>query len=919
MVPTVPRAASATKLKVLFGFFLVLSASFGCSKEDTKEARLLRANSFVAAGEYDKAEQEYREVLRLAPADPVAERQLAIVYHDQGQLARAYPLLKKIAELQPDDLEIQLKLGQTLLNSREYQQVRDIALRILETHPGDEQALLLLADSVGASSDDIEETRKIIEELRKKDQERAGYYLALGALDLQQKNDAGAETNIKTALKLDQRSSLAYAGLAAVYLGRNDLKAAGEAFKTAADLDAPRSTVRMRYADFLLKTGAREDAKKVLDEISQKLPEYLPARALLMRLACAEHQDEDCAARVQKILTQDPSNFDGLFQDGILNLAKGDASKAVRDYGYLSSVYTGNPQVRYQLARAYLLLAEKTTSAVDSRSAVESAETSLNEAIKLDPRFNQATLLLAELKISKGSPAAAMDLLEPLVKERPQLARAQWLLAAAYLNQGKTDQALGIYEQMTQSFPQYPSPYLTGRILLKRGERAGARKAFEDAAETSAAFLPATEMLVDMDIADQQYGAAIDRVQKQIDKDPKAAQAWALRGKIYFAQRDFKQAEADLSKAIELDPNLQSAYLLLSQLYVASNKEQQAIEELNAAVEKNKTVPALMQLGVIHERLEHFAEARETYEKLLTVDPNFSPALNNLAVLYSEHLGQLDRAYELAKKAKEATPNSPQITDTLGWILFKRGDYGNALQMLQEAAGKLPDNPAIQFNLGMAHYVLGEEEPARIALQKAAQSSADFPGKDEARQRLAMLTIDVGAANDAVRKELENYLRERPNDPVALMRLAQVQKRDGDVDEAVKTYEKVLADYPLHAPAMRQLALLYGQRSTDEPKAYELATKAQQAYPDDPEIAKTLGILNYRRGLYSQSVDLLKKAAAKRKDDAELLYYLGQANCELKQWDECKEALQRALSLKLAPGLAVSARRALADFYESPR
>ncbi len=638
-------------------------------------------------------------MLRLAPADPVAERQLAIVYHDQGQLPRAYPLLKKVAELQPDDREIQLKLGQTLLYSREYQQVRDIALRILEKHPGDEQALLLLADSVGASSDDIEETRKTIEELRKQDQERAGYYLALGALDLRQKNDAGAETNIKAALKLDPWSSLAYSALAAVYWGRNDLKAAGEAFKTATDLDAPGSpgsTARMRYADFLLKTGAREDAKKVLDEISQKLPEYLPARALLMRLACAEHQDEDCAARVQKILTQDPNNFDGLFLDGILNLAKGDASKAVREYAYLSSVYIGNPQVRYQLARAYLLLAEKTTSAVDSRSAVESAETSLSEAIKLEPRFDQAKLLLAELKIRKGSPTAAMDLLEPLVKERPQVARAQWLLAAAYLNQGKTDQALGVYEQMAQLFPRDPqSSYLAGRILLAQGERAGARKAFEKAAEISAAFLPATETLVDMDIADQQYGAAIERVQKQIDKDPKAAQAWALRGKIYFAQRNFKEAEADLSKAIELDPNLQSAYLLLSQLYVASNKEQQAIEELNAAVEKNKTVPALMQLGVIHERLKHFAEARETYEKLLTAAPNFPPALNNLAVLYSEHLGQLDSAYELARKAKEATPNSPQITDTLGWILFKRGDYGNALQMLQEAAGKLPDNPAI--------------------------------------------------------------------------------------------------------------------------------------------------------------------------------------------------------------------------------
>ena len=96
------------------------------------------------------------------------------------------------------------------------------------------------------------------------------------------------------------------------------------------------------------------------------------------------------------------------------------------------------------------------------------------------------------------------------------------------------------------------------------------------------------------------------------------------------------------------------------------------------------------------------------------------------------------------------------------------------------------------------------------------------------------------------------------------------------------------SDYPLYAPVSRQLALLYGQRSTDDPKAYELVMKARQAYPDDPEIAKALGILNYRRGYYPQSADLLKEAAARRKDDPELLYR------QLKQWKECEGALQRS-------------------------
>ena len=49
------------------------------------------------------------------------------------------------------------------------------------------------------------------------------------------------------------------------------------------------------------------------------------------------------------------------------------------------------------------------------------------------------------------------------------------------------------------------------------------------------------------------------------------------------------------------------------------------------------------------------------------------------------------------------------------------------------------------------------------------------------------------------------------------------------------------------------------------------------------------------------------------KDDAELLYYLGEVHHKLKQWNECKEALERALTLDLSPRLAVEARRSRGD------
>jgi tetratricopeptide (TPR) repeat protein len=917
MASMIARMASQDNLRLAFALsFLVMSS--GCAKEEAnKDLLLSRANDYFIANQYEKAEKEYREVLRLASTDPVALRRLGIIYHDQGQLPQAYPYLKQAAELNPDDPEVHLKLGLTLLAFRQFAEARDAALQALDKEPGQEQAVLLLADTAVPPASSIEETRGLIESRRAQDRDRPGYHLALGTLHLRQQDGIRAESEFKAALDLDPKSGSGHVALGLLYWSRNDLKAAEQEFKTAADLAPPRSPMRLRYADFLMKTGSTSEAKAVLEEINHKAPDYLPPRVYLMKIVCAKQQDQDCATRAQNILAQDSLNYDALLQDGVLNLAKGDAVKAIREFEQLSNLYNRNPQVRYQLALAYLQFANS-ASPVDSRKAVESADSNLDTAVKLAPQFEQALLLLADLKIRKGSPAAAVDLLVPLIKDRPQVTQAHYLLGTAYLAQQNRDQALAVYRQMSELFQQDPQPpYLSGTILLAQGRQAEAREAFEKSVGISPNHLSAIERLVDLDIAERKYVAAMDRIQRQIDRDPKLAQPWAIRGKIYFAQRDFGRAEGDLLKSTELDPNLESAHLLFAQLYVASNKPEKAIEKLNAFLEKHKTVPALLGLAEIHEQLKNYSAARDAYEKVLTVNANFAVALNNLAVIYSEQLGQLDKAFDLAKRAREVAPNEPRMADTLGWIQFNKGEYGSALQLLQESAGKLPDQSEIQFHVGMAHYMLGQEEPARVALQKAADAKADFRGKEEAHRRLGILRINAATANAPVRKELEDYLRERPNDPAALVRFAQTQERDGAPDQALKTYEKVVDGNPQFSPALRQLVVIYGQRSVDNPKAYDLALKARQAFPQDSDVAKTLGILSYRRELYPRAAELLREAAAKQKDDSELLYYLGETHRQLKQWNECKAALQGALSLNLSPARGDMARRALADCSEA--
>src|SRR6266404_659813 len=169
-----------------------------------------------------------------------------------------------------------------------------------------------------------------------------------------------------------------------------------------------------------------------------------------------------------------------------------------------------------------------------------------------------------------------------------------------------------------------------------------------------------------------------------------------------------------------------------------------------------------MTLALVYEKMKDFPKARDAYEKLLSIEPNFVSALNNLAYLYAERLSDVDKAYDLARKARDLQGQDPAVGDTLGWVLYKRGDYQQALPILQESAQKAGDNPEIQFHLGMTAYMMGQTDLARAAFKKAASATKDFPGKDESKRHLALLE---GGAQLSL-SQLEAMAKEQPSDVI---------------------------------------------------------------------------------------------------------------------------------------------------------
>ena len=873
------------KVLILLAVLCLAIGGFGCSPKARKAKYLERAGQEFAAGQYDQAEVEYGKVLRLDRENPEALGRLGAIYFEQERLLKAYPYLLKCSQAATNNLDVRLMLGRLYLAGGKQKESRDQYNLVLDSRPEDEEAPILLAETAFTPKD-IEATRQRLRKLALPAAKRGPVEIALATLSFKEGDFKAAEAALERAKTLNPKLSALHTALGNLHLTRNELKEAEQEFKASAELAPDRSPRRMQYARFKIQSGDLEGAKVILDEMVHKSPDYLPAWFGLADIAAAQSKYDESAAYLTKLLARDPQNCDALLMSSRLELAKGDTVKAVADLERIAGMYPKSPQVQYQLALAYL--ADNETGR---------AMGSLSQTLTMDPHFADATLTLAELKIRKGDNGSAIVMLKKLMQEQPKLAKAQLLLAEACRAQGDFDEALTVYRRLGELFPQSPeAPLLMGLTLEQQGKKDEARKAFDRAQEVAPNYLPALEQLVDLDLKERQYAAALKRVEKQLEKDTKAPEPRLLEAKILLAQSNTNQAEAVLLKAIQSKPDFRETYLFLAQLYVASRQHQKALADLDQMLAKTPNdVTAMMLKGMIYSEMKDYDKARDTYEKLLTINPNLSSALNNLSYLYSERFGRLDKAFDIARRARDLRPNDPATADTLGWILYQKHEYPQALSLLQESADKLPANSEVQFHLGMTHYMMGEEETARIALQRALQSDREFPGKDDASRCLLLLAFDVRTAGPEARASLENRVSKQPDDPIALLRLGALYERDGAVDKAVGACQTVLKINPNNVRALVSLAQLYAGHLKQTAKAFELAKTAHKLAPDDPAISHLLGRTAYQTGDYKWASSLLEEAARKQPAGAELFYDLAQARYSVGQVSDAQAAMESAL------------------------
>ena len=205
--------------------------------------------------------------------------------------------------------------------------------------------------------------------------------------------------------------------------------------------------------------------------------------------------------------------------------------------------------------------------------------------------------------------------------------------------------------------------------------------------------------LIFLELSEKKYEDAQKILNEFSKGNENQAEILYLQGSILIAQGK-SEAQQVFRKSWSIKP-LDSVAEQIYKYEQLNGKETEASQFLHDWNEKiSESYRPKLLLALNSQKNGDVNQAITWYEKTLAVEPRLPVAANNLAWLYFEQKDA--RALELAEKAKELEPNSPEILDTYGWILINRSRRDEGLLILEKAASLAPKNKEIQKHLEFA-------------------------------------------------------------------------------------------------------------------------------------------------------------------------------------------------------------------------
>lgn len=642
--------------------------------------------------------------------DFYSKYQQAVKQEKESNILQAARLFTEAKDINPNDLDIKIKLGLLHLNSDAQGDLRQSSNQI---------ALDYFSQAMESSKDDPMLpvlAARACEELGQRD--RAIEYLLV-------------------ASTLDPNNILLKERLGRLYFEKKDFKNSIEIFNKIV-LAYPDSLKARSYLGAALQ--ATDNYMSAIEQYNYVL-NYSPDEfAVLKNLAdswLALKQYDKASEAYQRALQIDPKVPDVYADIAYLAHLQGDNAKAIDFYGQALE-RKNNPSWRKALAYA-LLADKKEDKAIEifdeiqeyglsgyvhqNKGNIAKAIDSYQKAIDLNPsdyktRFNLASLYYDQVKLDQ-----AKLQYQNILEQRPNDLESMFLLATIDQEQGRIDDAMTSYKQI-----------LTNLDLPKLDEE---QKALKNNTRFNLAL--AYKSKSNLAKAEENF-LEILKQENQTEKFTRSRDLFKELSFIKIALGKDIEAEKIINDWLRKEPTNVEARNLYADFLVHQSKNRQAVEQLRLASTLDKTIDTRLKLANLLHSQNNLYEALAEYQTIIKEEPQNLSALLGAANNFKS-LGFREESINLYTQILKDYPNDVLANYNYGLLMQESKNFEDAKLHYEKVLALNPNFLQVYYVLGLIYYDMGDKAKAQEYWHRYMVDSPDENIKNQIKKLLESAPI----------------------------------------------------------------------------------------------------------------------------------------------------------------------------------
>lgn len=728
---------------------LLLAAvlQFACQRDPQSKAaaEIERAKTELARKDYPRALLHLRIALRESPANAEAFYQAGLVHLAMLEIPSAYINFKKAVEINPKHIDAQNRLAELFSSSNRQdhlEEAAEIAQQVLELEPDDSIAANALAIATFKLGDvataeaalqavlksdkadlrsfvnaalirlhhnDSLAALRILEQASVKLPESQEIALLVARLHGMRKEDAAALVVLEKAVKQRTVTPLTWATLASLYATLSRPAEALAAYRNAAAFNNPEFN---HYpAMYLWVSGKKQEALEEFQALYRRDPRDYVTRRRLVNALRLSNRDAEADLLLRTAFERNPKDSEAMVGHCQSLVRAGKLEEAISKLRQIIADDAGNFRAHYLLAKIHV-----------ARRQFDQQRQELDETLRLNPSFLAARIELSKAQISAGRIAGAIEVLNGASPQQKQTSVWHEAMNWALLAKGDTRAAAISIDRLLAEAPTSESQLQKAFLELAQKKFVAARQRLETILKQQPESVLAFDTLGNSYSYEHRLNDGLKALGAHANLHPSLTQIqfaysiWLSRaGRVAEAEEVLQRAKQHAPKELSID-------VRLGELAFATKRYKEARSHLARALGISPAIPRAQML-LAH--IESIAGNRELaiagYRFVIELDAANAEAHNNLASLLSESDATLDEALQFAQRAKELASSDPNYTDTLGWILYRKGLYLESIPVLEAAQSSA--NPAVAYHLAMAYAKAGDLNRAKLTFSRVHKAA----------------------------------------------------------------------------------------------------------------------------------------------------------------------------------------------------